>query len=251
MSESKISKSAKSFRSLFLDFLFPVRCISCGKYETWLCEDCAKAITVSPEQFCPCCESVTTPDGKTCFSCKDKFELDGLLAAASYKDETISKAVHYYKYKFVESLSDPLSDILLSSLSSSTFPIPDLIIPVPLHPRRLRWRGFNQSALLARQIARSMATGIEIPVKENLLRRTKYTPPQMKIKKYSQRLENIREAFSVSDGDVQGKTVLLIDDIATTCSTLSECARVLKEAGAKKVYATVIARQELLGRTKK
>ena len=251
MSEPKISNSAKSFYSLFLDFLFPVRCISCGSYEMWLCEDCAKAISALGEQLCPCCESVTTPDGKTCFSCKDKFELDGLLAATSYKNETIAKSVHYYKYKFVESLSEPLANIMLNSLSSSTFPIADFIIPVPLHPRRLRWRGFNQSALLARQIARSMATGIEIPVEETILQRTKYTPPQMKIKKYSRRLDNMREAFSVGTGDVQGKTILLIDDIATTCSTLSECARILKKAGAKKVYAAVIARQELREKTKK
>lgn len=251
MSELKISKSAKSFHSLFLDFLFPVRCISCGKYDTWLCEGCAKAISILPEQLCPCCESVMTPDGKTCFSCKDKFELDGLLTAASYKDETIAKAVHYYKYKFVESLSAPLANIQLRSLSSSTFPIPDFIIPVPLHPRRLRWRGFNQSALLAHQVAQGMAPGIEIPVEETLLHRTKYTPPQMKIKKYSQRLENMREAFSISTGYIQGKTILLIDDIATTCSTLSECARILKKAGAKKVYASVIARQELKGKAKK
>lgn len=239
------TKWTRIFRSFFLDLLFPVRCINCGKYDTWLCEDCSKLLAVPHENLCPCCENAATSDGATCFSCKTKFPLDGLFVSTSYKDEIVVKAVHYYKYKFVSDLAGPLADIVAKKISSSTFPIPDLIVPVPLHPRRLRWRGFNQSALLARGIAENMAAGIIIPLPENALRRIKHTPPQMKIKKYAKRLENMREAFLIADENIQGKTILLVDDIATTCSTLVECARVLKKAGAKKVYAAVIARQEL------
>ncbi|MFA5994800.1 MAG: phosphoribosyltransferase family protein, partial [Parcubacteria group bacterium] len=126
------------------------------------------------------------------------------------------------------------------------------LVPVPLHPRRLRWRGFNQSALLAEYVGKNLTTGFEIPNHPNLLQRKRYTPPQMKIKKYAQRIANLQQAFSLRKtaatdmpNSLQGKTILLVDDVATTGTTLFECAKVLKAGGAKKVFAVVIARQEI------
>jgi len=121
-----------------------------------------------------------------------------------------------------------------------------MVVPIPLHPRRLRWRGFNQSALLAGHIAANLLPQNPLPFDENMLVRKRYTPPQMEISNYQNRKQNIAGAFSLAGRkDVRNKTVLLIDDVATTGSTIFECARVLKAAGAREVFAAVIARQEI------
>jgi ComF family protein len=228
-----------------LDILFPIRCLSCGKLDFWICDDCINNLPEKTEQFCPCCESMQTPGGKTCFSCKPHFPLAGIFAATSYSEKLVTNAVHNYKYRVISDLHIPLGKILTRAICHSPLPLPDLIVPVPLHPRRLRWRGFNQSAFLARQLAGNMATGLTIPVDEKILVRIRPTLPQMQIKNYASRKKNIRNAFFAAESKLNGKTVLLVDDIATTGSTLSECAEVLKKAGAKEVYAVVIARQEI------
>lgn len=137
-------------KKVILDTLFPISCLSCGKTDVWLCKNCLNKISQKNNQVCPYCEKMITPNGYTCFACKKKYSLDGLLVASSYKDRVISKAIHLYKYRFAEELSSPLGDIIIKSIKNSELPLPDIIIPVPLHPRRLRWRGFNQSELLAK-----------------------------------------------------------------------------------------------------
>lgn len=248
-----------------LDVLFPIACLSCGRENDWLCGKCLDKIPLKTDQICPLCEKKTTPEGRVCFSCRKKSSLAGMLVASSYKDEIISSAVHFFKYRFAQDLHIPLGKILLKSLLNSQLPLPDFILPVPLHPRRLRWRGFNQSELLAKYVAENLTPGFPIAVLDNFLLRQKYTRPQMEIKKYSRRKKNIENAFSLnsSEGSTFGiptleinpeqlqllehcnnYNVLLVDDIATTGSTLFECAKVLKTAGAAEVFAVVIARQE-------
>lgn len=187
-----------------------------------------------------------TDNGKLCQSCKkDRPSLDALVVAVKYRDNNIAKLVHLLKYNFVEDLHIPLGKLLIKSILKNNLPLPDLIIPIPLHKRRLRWRGFNQSELLANFISENLTPGFKVPVISNLIIRHKYTPPQMKIGKYSERRKNIQDAFVFnSKQEVKGKIILLVDDIATTGATLFECAKILKQNGAKKVFATVIARQE-------
>lgn len=212
----------------------------------WLCDACLKNIEFLPFQVCPKCEQATTENGNTCSKCKHASDLDALTVAAKYKEKNISKLVHLYKYRFIEDLHVPLGKILVQALSESNLPVPDIIIPVPLHKRRLRWRGFNQSQLLAKYISQNLALGLEISNEENALQRKKYTPPQMKIKKYSDRQNNLQNAFTASDPEkIRNKTILLVDDIATTGTTLFECAKILKQNGAKKIFTAVIARQEI------
>ncbi len=196
-------------------------------------------------QVCPVCEKSITEDGLACPNCKARSHLDALLVAARYKEGGLDKFVHLYKYRFIEDLHIPFGKILTQRLLSSSLPIADIIVPVPLHPRRLRWRGFNQSKLLAEHISRNIAPGLEISVAENILQRRRYTPPQMKVKKYSERKANLQDAFAIGSPEpIKGKSILLVDDISTTGATLFECARILKENGAKKVFAAVISRQE-------
>lgn len=114
-----------------------------------------------------------------------------------------------------------------------------VVIPVPLHLKRFRWRGFNQSELLAENIA----SHFNFPLKKSALLRIKNNIPQADIKERRERLENIRGAFSCVDSEiVKGKRVILIDDVCTTSGTMSECAKILKFSGAKEVWGVVAAR---------
>jgi predicted amidophosphoribosyltransferase len=189
-----------------------------------------------------------------------------------------------YKYNFVRGLSVPLGQIITEAILKNNLPLPDLVIPIPLHPRRERWRGFNQSELLANHIAENLTPGMSIPVLNNLIIRARYTKPQMKIKNYQERQKNIKDIFSITKypplppgedaqraGEdkyinssseslspkfieekglrrfftIRDKTILLVDDISTTGATLFECGKILKKHGAKKVMGAVIARQEI------
>jgi competence protein ComFC len=233
-------------RNFLLDTLFPIKCVSCGKPDVWFCEKCAAKITLKTEQVCPLCEKNITPGGQVCFSCRKKSKLNGLLVAASYQNKVIAKMAHYFKYRFVEDLSVPLGKILVNSFLDSRLPLPEIIIPVPLHKRRLRWRGFNQAELLAAYLSKNLSPGLEIPLANNILIRKRCTFPQMKIKDYSKRKKNMADAFALKNpSQIRGRAILLVDDIATTGATLFECAKILEQKKAKEVYATVLARQEM------
>lgn len=250
-------QKAKSF---ILDTLFPMSCLSCGYDGVWLCDPCLKKMRVFSFQVCPRCEKIIIESGKLCQNCKiiireDRdFFLDALIAATKYKENNLSKIVHVYKYNLVQDLSAPLGKIMIKAFLDNGLLLPDAIIPVPLHKRRERSRGFNQSKLLANYISENLTPGLIIPVLSDLLIRKRHTTPQMKVKKYSERRKNIQGAFEIkgstlADAKVEpllkNLKILLIDDIATTGATLNECARILKENGAKKVFALVLARQEI------
>jgi ComF family protein len=230
---------------LILDTLFPIKCISCGKENDWLCEICQSKIKIQDEHHCPVCEKMITPDGRTCLACKKKSSLDGLVVASSYAQFPVARAVHLFKYRFVSNLDAPLGNLLTKAAQRTELPLPDIILSVPLHPRRLRWRGFNQSFLLAKHLAANLLPQNIIPSDENILLRNRYTLPQMGITDYLSRKQNIAGAFSLSSSaNIKNKTILLVDDIATTGSTIFECAKILKANDAKEVFAIVIARQE-------
>jgi len=246
MLSKKLPTIFSQANKLILNTLFPVCCVSCGKEGRWICERCLSRIPLRIEHVCGVCEKAITPDGRTCLSCKKKNALDGLVIATSYKNSSVARAVHLYKYRFVPDLHIELGDLIIKALQKTDIPLADIIIPIPLHPKRLRWRGFNQSALLAKHIAANLLPQSQLVLGENILIRNRYTPPQMGIDDYKARQQNIEGAFGVADAEsIKNKIVLLVDDIATTGSTIFECARVLKAAGAAEVYAAVVARQEV------
>jgi ComF family protein len=153
--------------------------------------------------------------------------------------------IHLFKYNFIEDLKIPLGKIMLQACLDHRIPLPDVLIPVPLHTRKLRARGFNQAELLADFLGENLAPGINLPVLKDALKRQRFTPSQMKIKNYPARRKNVQSAFTVlKPAEIQRKNILLVDDVATTGATLLECARVLKVAGARKISAIVVARQE-------
>ncbi|MDD5397329.1 MAG: ComF family protein [Candidatus Moranbacteria bacterium] len=234
----------KKIHRFVLDTFFPIRCLSCQKEGMWLCEICQTKILLQVEHVCPICEKMITPDGRTCLGCKNKKSLNGMIVTCSYKQSQVAQLIHFFKYRFIHDLHVPLGKLLVAKLQKTDIPLPNMVVPVPLHPRRLRWRGFNQSALLAEHLAKNLLLGSELELRQDVLIRHRHTSPQMHIKDYWARQSNIAGAFSVlPDADVKNKTILLVDDVATTGSTIFECAKILKIAGAKEVFAIVIARQ--------
>jgi ComF family protein len=242
--------TASFLKNIILDSLFPVFCLSCQKEGFWLCEKCLAETKILDFQVCPACEEVITDKGFLCYFCREtrKSRLDGLIAAVSYDDPVARKMVHNFKYRFIGDISESLAELIFRALVRNDIALPDFVVPVPLHPKRLRWRGFNQSLLLAQHISKEISPMMEIDILD-ILQRKYYNAPQMNVKNYRERLENVKNIFGLkSDINfdlVKNKNILLIDDIATTGATLEECAKVLKLAGAKKVFAAVVARQTL------
>lgn len=228
-----------------IDTLFPLFCLICGTPGTQLCRQCLDLFPRRLRQRCPTCIKKTTPHGEVCFACIGDRALDGLFAAAHYRSPLISTSIHTFKYRFIPTLAEPLGSWLAERVREAELPLPDALIPVPLHPRRLRFRGFNQSSLLAQRIAELLAPGLALPVWEDALHRTRYTKPQMQTETREERLHNLQGAFTLNQqysSLVQGTSVWLIDDIATTGTTLEECAKVLKASGVKYVFGIVVAR---------
>lgn len=231
----------KSLFSLFqrktLDFLFPPRCVGCNKEGPLLCRKCrAELIYLQP----PLCRRCSAPisQGTICRKCRmEECDLDGVYSVFEYGG-TIRQAILQLKYHNIRTLADPLSRFLAEYLSEHDLSF-DIIIPVPIHRRRLRERGYNQTALLARRLSR-MA---RIPVMEGALIRTRHTPSQAKSDSVEQRRENIRDAFSCVSWNVSDKHILLIDDVCTSGATLNSCAASLKSAGAASVWGLTLAKE--------
>jgi len=161
------------------------------------------------------------------------------MGAPYLYEANLMTAIHQFKYGGKTYLADSLGP-LMGSFALDWINKTDglLIIPVPLHPKRLRERGFNQSLILARHVAAFL--GAELDYLS--LRRIRYTPPQTGLDS-NERRKNVRRAFELPDRKlVKGRTIILVDDVSTTGNTLNECARVLKRAGSEKVFCLVLAR---------
>lgn len=227
-----------------LDFLFPRQCLGCGKTGGYFCSVCLNLVFLKNERICPKCGKGSLA-GLTHPGCRRVFGLDGLTSIFSYKG-LIKKAIKKLKYRFVSDIAGDLGEAFLSFCGEdevfSAYCCQEevMLVPIPLHPRRLRWRGFNQSELLGKLIAKNLGLRF-IP---NLLLRVKETKPQTDLDKI-QRQKNIRGAFSLNENSqfvIRNSQFILFDDIWTSGATLKEAAKVLKRAGAKKVWGLTTAR---------
>ena len=187
---------------------------------------------------CPVCgEPYASPeaDRHLCSSCENKLpSFDRAVSAGRY-DGVLAEAIHLFKYAKKIGLGRPLGDLLADHLPEDIQA--DVIVPVPLHPQRLRGREFNQSLVLAEVVARRR----KIPNVAGALIRTVHRPPQIGLKR-PERLANVRGVFAPGPIDLSGVRALLIDDVYTTGATVGECARVLKRAGAAYVTVATLAR---------
>ncbi len=237
--------SLKKFGISLIDTLFPIRCLTCSMRGEYLCQECLAIFPRRLKQRCPTCLKKITPRGEVCFECFGLSSLDGLFAASMYRSPVVSASIHTFKYRFIPSFAQPLGSLLAERVREIDLPLPDCLIPVPLHPRRLRFRGFNQSVLLAETLANELTPGFDIPIIKESLLRIRFTKPQMKTHTKEERLRNLKSAFTLLPTDVpliRRKSIWLIDDVSTTGTTLEECASVLKQAGAKNVFGIVLAR---------
>lgn len=148
------------------------------------------------------------------------------------------QAIHKLKYDNFRAIALPLARLLAKYWEARPLPV-DVIVPVPLHARRLRQRGYNQSALLAGELGKI----IGLPVMEGTLLRLENTPAQVKAINAEMRRKNVCGAFACCDGMLQGRRVLLIDDICTTGATLDSCAGALKRSGVHSVWGLTLARE--------
>lgn len=159
------------------------------------------------------------------------------VRAAAHLSGPLRKAIHSFKYKGLRVLADTFGNILYDCWEAEPWPV-DIIVPVPLHPQRLRERGYNQSALLARKLGHHTA----LPIAEHALRRINPTPPQVGLNA-TQRAENVRDAFQCVDDSLSGLNVLLVDDVLTTGATLRSCAQALQEGNVHAIWGLTLARE--------
>lgn len=236
-----------SIADFFLDLIFPVKCLGCGQKEEkeHICSYCFENIKLKIGFECAFCLSRTL-NGETCPFCAREHWLDYLWVAADYQDSAVKRAIWAFKYKFISSLKFPLTGLLLKFLKEKkkdellkNYRQDILIVPVPLHRLRLNWRSYNQSELLALELGKELG----IAVDESVLVRTENKKPQAEVEDKEKRVSNAVGVFACFNPEkITDRTVLLVDDVATTASTLDECAKVLKESGARKVIGLVVAR---------
>jgi competence protein ComFC len=224
-------------KGMALDILFPQYCVGCGHEGDFLCQSCRQKLPQITPPICPKCGQPQS-SGMLCPDCISwSAHIDGIRSPFRF-DGVIRQAIHQLKYKNLRALATPLAGLLQAYLAAS--PIPGgILVPVPMHPKRLRERGYNQSSLLAKALGQLS----DLTVVTDCLIRERYTPPQARTASQAERQHNVAHAFTCRDQRLHDQTVLLIDDVATSGATVDACAAALKSAGATSVWALVLARE--------
>ena len=241
----------KLFRNL-LDLIYPPRCPVCSAFlcheessheeGSPICRACLTSFLRIESPLCPVCGRffrAGNPEDHVCEDCLRRRPFFKEARAPYLYEGGLMTAIHEFKYGAKSFLAKPLG-LLLSSFARTWLATHKslLLMPVPLHPRRLRERGFNQSLLLAREVAKDLQADLDFLS----LQRVKYTKPQTGLGS-EERARNVRRAFQVLRREtVKKRSIVLVDDVATTGSTLNECARALKKAGCREVFCLVLAR---------
>lgn len=256
----------KNLRDFILDITFPIECQVCGKHGAWLCQKCFRMLDINGASSCLHCGKKNN-FGEFCPDCRSRFLLDGVWIAGNYDQSVLAKLIKTFKYRFTYTLSQTLGNYLChflknflnrhrfnKSILKNGLRLQDfknlkevpriildfrntLLIPVPLHKKRLKWRGFNQAELLAKVIA----LNFDLDMDPSSLKRSLYKNAQAKLKG-RERYLNLKDCFVWTGKSLAGKNILLIDDVSTTGTTLNECATELKQAGASEVWGLVLAK---------
>lgn len=225
-------------RKAILDLFFPEKCIVCHRVLSEpdggkMCGRCRKNVLPVTEPRCRrCSKSIEDVEGELCGDCQNRsFYVESGFALYSY-EEQMRKAIRYFKYdgEAVNGLyfADQMAERYGAWVHSIS---PDVIIPVPIHKKRMRFRGFNQAACLAGRIGERLG----VPVDPDHLIRTENTKPQKGLDSKA-RFCNLQKGFAVRKDGGSYRNILLVDDIYTTGATLEACGKVLKEEGAKRIY---------------
>ena len=237
-------------RQRALDALFPPRCGGCGAFSGPIfCERCAPDLREIVEPCCLNCGrvfDVLALGADICARCREQPPAFERARSCWIYEGPPRLAIHRFKYNRRYAMAPRLAQMMAQTPAARAMLCdwqPDFLAPVALHSSRARARGFNQSALLARELGALF----DVPALE-LLKRTRRTPPQVGLS-LKERRANVRAAFDVDEAlwqnrNLAGARILLIDDVFTTGATLNECARVLRRAGAGAVAALTVARQQ-------
>ncbi len=234
----------------WLDFLFPKKCLVCQKdNENYLCFECFKKLQNRKPSCLKC--GADSRLGEFCKNCQKDFEITGILVAGNFQDKNLANLIKFYKYNLIKDLSYPLSLFLINFLKEQLIKNPILpqkiknnrdinleefsLLPVPLSDRRLKWRGFNQSELLAQNIAKKF--NLEL-LKD--LKRIKNRKPQARLNR-SERLINLKNCFKWTGKNLANKKIIIVDDVCTTGTTLNEIAKELKKHQAREIWGLVLA----------
>jgi len=225
----------RNFVEKVLDFIFPPKCGFCGEITSdkrFVCENCYNLSIQKYTNRCKFCGKIAYSD--ICIECKNKtIYYDELMFCSEYTDE-IKHKIHLYKFKDKKYYYHFFSELIYKNIKGVKA---DFIVSVPISRERYKERGYNQSELIAKKLSRFL----EIPYIPNLLIKTKDTKRQS-MQNFKMRKESVKNVFNIADNiDVGGSTLLLIDDIFTTGSTVNECSKVLKKSGAKNIKVAVIS----------
>ena len=221
-----------------LDILFPPVCGGCGKRGYRWCPECARSLRLLSENICSTCGE-PVEHARICQRCQQKNPAYSALRSYAEFGGPLREALHHLKYKHDIGLGEALSEMLIELYARLAWRI-DLIVPVPLSQGRLKERGYNQAALLARPLA----LAINARYASSALARTRNTPSQVGLS-VEERQENVSGAFTADRKQVWARDILLVDDTVTTGSTVNACAEALLAAGSGKVYALSLARAVL------
>lgn len=235
----------KNFASYMYDslvgFVFPPQCVVCdclheGRH-FFLCDKCERSLELLEKPFCPQCGNPIEPDETKCRICLGKNNISRVWALGHY-DEHFRALIHAFKYADIipagKYLGRCLAEFIGDSVSGADV---DLIIPIPLHSSRQRKRGFNQSLL----IAEILGEAFDIPVDNVSLIRVRKTRDQTGLNR-TERAKNMHGAFAIDGMEfIQGKSIILVDDVTTSGATAGEAAKVLRGSGARYVQLAVLA----------
>ena len=224
-------------REEICDYIFPKICFGCRQEGEYLCSACFDKIEYLNNFSCFLCHRPNFVSG-ICFDCSKSSGIDQIIVATVYSENFVGRLVEGMKYDFIEELAAPLANILIKQISrrglKNSFS-QSVLVPIPLHKKRLLERGFNQ----AEELAKLVALKYDIQVDNGLLRRSRHTAQQAKLSR-AERLENMQGAFCVNPEIKLPNTVILIDDVLTTGTTFVEAAKCLKAAGVSKIICLAV-----------
>jgi len=232
------------FKNTILEVFYPenLDCAICNnkikdKAINGVCAFCMDFLPLINSNFCKRCGKPKDDTGESCAECDGvQYYFERAVSVFEYST-AVQRLIYRFKYRSETHLSRVLGNFMAQRLSEQKDWKYDAIVPVPLHKKRQSERGFNQALLLTSNISQTL----DIPLIENILHRTKQTLVQAGLGRH-ERFSNLKNAFSVGDNSkIKGKSIVLVDDIYTTGSTVNECSRALIDAGAIKVYVLTLA----------
>lgn len=232
---SILSNAILNIRAGIKQILPAQPCVLCGSmnHDGLWCAACDRALPYLDAAHCPSC-ALPAPGGEVCGQCLKHPPLFARATAVFGYAFPLDKLIQAMKYGEQLALAHAFAEKLAHCIDKND--LPDYVIPMPLHPAKLRERGFNQSQLLAARITRKL--GLELL--PNACRRVRDTPPQSALP-WKERKKNVRDAFRC-DTDLTGKRVALVDDVLTTGASLNALAEVIQKRGAVEISVWVVAR---------